>query len=152
MSSPIGPDFHYHTRTAREPSISPDGASVLYTVGRFERDQPLELKDVYLQRLDPSADREPRLLLENAEHAVWSPDGKRIAFLRPDEHDIDQLWACAADGSDHGVASRLALTQAETHTLIKSLYADMHIDDGPRIDQRVVATLVYLRETVRLRG
>lgn len=100
MPSPIGPDFHYHTRTAREPSISPDGASVLYTVGRFERDKPLELKDVYLQRLDPSADREPRLLLENAEHAVWSPDGKRIAFLRPDEYDIDQLWACAADGSD----------------------------------------------------
>lgn len=61
------------------------------------------------------------------------------------------LELIAAGVSDHGVASRLALTQAETHTLIKSLYADMHIDDGPRIDQRVVATLVYLRETVRLR-
>lgn len=56
----------------------------------------------------------------------------------------------AAGISDSGIAVRMALTQAETHSLVESLYADMHIDKGPRVERRVVATLVYLRETVRL--
>lgn len=102
MASPIGPDFHYHTRAAREPSISPDGASVLYTVGRFERGQPLELKDAYVQRLDLAAPQEPQLLVENADHAAWSPDGTRIAFLRPDDSGVTQIWTCPADRSEVG--------------------------------------------------
>lgn len=67
---------------------------------------------------------------------------------------VDQTQALnliAAGVSDAGIAARLELTHSQTLELIKSLYADMHIDDGPRIDQRVLATLVYLRETVRLR-
>ena len=62
------------------------------------------------------------------------------------------LELIAAGVSDSGIATRMVLTERETQALIKSLYTDMHIDAGPRIDQRVVATLVYLRETVRLRN
>ena len=62
------------------------------------------------------------------------------------------LELVAAGISDSGIASRLALTQAETHKLIESLYHDMRIEAGSRVDRRVVATLVYLRESVRLRG
>ena len=61
------------------------------------------------------------------------------------------LELLAAGVSDAGIAARLALTQSETHNLIESLLEDMHIDHNPRIDRRVVATLVYLRETVRMR-
>jgi dipeptidyl aminopeptidase/acylaminoacyl peptidase len=97
MPSPIGPDFHYHTKIAREASISPDGASVVYTVGRFERDSPLELKDVYVQRFEGG---EPSLLLENASLAAWSPGGSHLAFLRSDANGVGQLWKCNADGSN----------------------------------------------------
>jgi dipeptidyl aminopeptidase/acylaminoacyl peptidase len=106
MPSPIGPDYHYHTQVAREPSISPDGSSVIYTVGRFERGQNSELKSVYLQKLDPASQAEPLLLIENAEHAAWSPVGKLIAFLRPDEQNITQIWACAQDGSNPSQITR----------------------------------------------
>lgn len=58
----------------------------------------------------------------------------------------------AAGISDSGIAARMELTESETESLIESLYTDMHIEKGPRVDQRVVATLVYLRETVRLRN
>ena len=58
----------------------------------------------------------------------------------------------AAGISDSGISTRMELTESETESLIESLYTDMHIEKGPRIDQRVVATLVYLRETVRLRN
>lgn len=102
MSSPIGPDFHYHIRTASQPSISPDGTSVLFTVGRFEHDEPLELKDVYLQPISQpgGAAGEHVLLLNDASHAVWSPDGRTIAFIRTDDDDTPQVWTCAPDGSD----------------------------------------------------
>ncbi len=59
------------------------------------------------------------------------------------------LELVAAGVSNSGIAGRMALTPAETDTLIFSLYEDMGIEAGPRVDRRVVATLVYLRETVR---
>lgn len=62
------------------------------------------------------------------------------------------LELVAAGISDSGISSRLALTPAETDSLVKSLFDDMKIEAGPRIDRRVVATLVYLRETVRSRN
>lgn len=99
MPSPIGPDVHYLTKTAREPSISPDGASVLYTVGRFEYEEEFELTDVYVQRLDPAVNQDPQLLIHDASHAAWSPYGTAIAFLRTDADDISQIWTCAANGS-----------------------------------------------------
>ncbi len=114
MPSPIGPDYHYDVRIASEPSISPDGSSVLYRVGRFERDHPLELKDVHLQSLSVDGG-EPTLLLENAEHAIWSPDGSRIAFIRDDENEVAQIWTCQADGSEQ--------TQLTRHQLKVDLFA-----------------------------
>ncbi len=62
------------------------------------------------------------------------------------------LELLAAGISDTGIAARLDLTKAQTHSLVESLYQDMSIDAGPRVDRRVVATLVYLRETVRLQN
>ena len=101
MPSPIGPDYHYHLRTASEPSIHPDGTSVIYTEGRFRRDEPLELKDVYRQGLDAQDPASaPVRILENASRARWSPDGKRIAFLRADDQGTTQLWVSGSDGND----------------------------------------------------
>ncbi len=101
MPSPIGPDFNYHLKSASEPSISPDGKFVVYTVGRFERDKPVELRDIYLQSVATDSDSlEPRLILEDANYARWSPDGSRIAFIRNDEQGVSQIWTCAPDGSD----------------------------------------------------
>ena len=62
------------------------------------------------------------------------------------------LELVAAGMSDDGIATALSLMLEEAETLIESLYVDMHIEDGPRIDRRVIATLVYLRETVKLRS
>ncbi len=62
------------------------------------------------------------------------------------------LELVAAGVSDAGIARRLALTESETHTVIESLFDDMHITSGDRIDRRVVATLVYLKETVKIRN
>ncbi len=60
------------------------------------------------------------------------------------------LELVAAGISNSGIASRLGITLGETDDLVESLLDDMRIEGGPRVDRRVVATLIYLRETVRL--
>lgn len=59
------------------------------------------------------------------------------------------LELVAAGISDSGISDRLGLTLFDTQELIHSLYNDMHIETGPRVDTRVVATLIYLKETVK---
>ncbi len=145
MPSPIGPDYHYHTQTASQPSISPDGESVIYTVGRFERNEPLELRDVHLQTLSADdADSEPRLLLENASHAVWSPDGENIAFLRHDDSGVDQIWTCRPDGSEVAQLTRHQLpvdTFAWAPSGRQIAYrADMSTDPLPEDDLEPLVT------------
>ncbi len=100
MPSPIGPDFHYHIKTASQPSIRPDGKAALYTVARFETDEPLEIRDVWQTSLEPDSQQGPNLILENASGAQWSPDGSKIAFLRNDSNDVTQIWTCTPEGDE----------------------------------------------------
>lgn len=58
------------------------------------------------------------------------------------------LGLLAAGVSDTGIADRLDLTLADARRVVESLYDDMHIVSGPKINRRVVAVLTYLRETV----
>ena len=72
------------------PRFSPDGAAVLFvrTVGPATS----------LWRV-PVVGGEPRRIVVDAGPGDWSPDGKRIAFSRPQQAG-DQLLTVAADGSD----------------------------------------------------
>ena len=95
MTLPIGPDYHYDIKTAAEPSLSPDGKSVAFSVKRFERGETAEFSSVYVQEIPSGARRQ---LSENAESPAWSPDGTRVAFLRKDSNGKTQLWVADAAG------------------------------------------------------
>jgi dipeptidyl aminopeptidase/acylaminoacyl peptidase len=96
MPSPIGPDYHYDIQNAAEPSLSPDGMQVAYSVKRFERGKLSEISDIHVQSVSGG---KPRLFAENAERPTWSPDGASIAFLRKDGDGMAQIWLAAADGA-----------------------------------------------------
>jgi Tol biopolymer transport system component len=108
---------------ARSPSWSPDGATITFTDGQ----SPDEIRDLigdgeFREALQPSVyaapatGGDPVLLAENATDAIWSPDGRTIAFLRSDtnirrEREGDSitvttgptrqsLWFMDADGSN----------------------------------------------------
>src|SRR5215471_3236268 len=38
---------------------------------------------------------------------VWSPDGRKIAFIRPTAHTSSQVWVMNADGTDQHSLTRL---------------------------------------------
>jgi eukaryotic-like serine/threonine-protein kinase len=76
------------------PRFSPDGATLLFTRRQGER--------VSLYRV-AAVGGEPRKLVDDALYGDFSPDGRRIAFVRQvaDEHGITSIVAtAAADGSN----------------------------------------------------
>lgn len=103
-----------------------------------------------LWRAIESADRGNGVIDPGLQHE--DPQNSIPIMERLTTEQITALELVAAGLSDSGIAARMALTATETRLLIGSLYTDMHIEAGPRTDQRVMATLVYLRETVRLRN
>ncbi len=91
----------------RAPRFSPDGSSILFT--------RLEGTVESLYRV-PVVGGDPRRIAENATVADYSPDGRRIAFLRPEPKDGKlgyQLVVAPASGTPEKVIHRVdALTVA----------------------------------------
>jgi Tol biopolymer transport system component len=74
------------------PQFSPDGSQIVYS---HIEDEGSALFRVSL------VGGQPRRLVENAVEGLWSPDGKRLAFIRASEDfKQGQLWLANADGSN----------------------------------------------------
>jgi hypothetical protein len=101
------------TRAMGEMAISPDGSQVVYTKanlsgptfdGMSSQEKPTEL---WLANLDPTSPA-PKQLVPNEKDYIaqplWSPDGKRIAFIRTTAFGTGAgyataLWSVYKDGS-----------------------------------------------------
>ena len=92
MTAHIGPDYQFHISTAREPSISPDGTRVAYSVHRFDADTGDSLTDIFVAPLDGSS--APVQLTDNgkAKRPSWNSDRTLIGFIAPDGDGTDQVW------------------------------------------------------------
>lgn len=101
---------HYHPplsiadlgaiQTISDPQISPDGATVVMVISRFDAD-----RNKYLARLHRVAVDQPMAVTpftsgsKRDTHPVWSPDGQRIAFLS-DRDGKRQVYVIDADGGE----------------------------------------------------
>ena len=87
----ITPEDLASFRFAGDPQISPDGARVLYTVKVVDGEK-------YAQHL--WVDDEPFTLGKVSDSlARWSPDGRRIAFVRTKDED-SQVWLMSISGGE----------------------------------------------------
>ncbi len=87
-----------------EPRVSPDGSQVLFT--RADEEQ------LSLYRI-PVVGGEPRKIIEDARSGDWSPDGKRIAFLRDEVNEgglLSVLGSVDVSGQESREITRVPLT------------------------------------------
>ncbi|HEV3358020.1 MAG TPA: serine hydrolase [Pseudonocardiaceae bacterium] len=90
-----------------QPALSPDGSQIAYVLRTqdTEADRPATA----LWRVDTTGGEPVRLTRGSKDTApAWSPDGKRLAFLRAEEGPA-QLWILPADGGEPEQVSTLPL-------------------------------------------
>ncbi|PCI64031.1 MAG: peptidase S9 [Kordiimonadales bacterium] len=74
--------------TVGGPQISPDGKQIIYTRGRIDKKKDRRASVLWIMNVDGSRNRQ----LTSGFNANWSPDGTRIAFVKPDAEGQPQIF------------------------------------------------------------
>jgi dipeptidyl aminopeptidase/acylaminoacyl peptidase len=97
MSRPLTPDvLIYGLRAAGYPQLSPDGTRIIYSLAAIDQTTKKTGSDLWIRAWDGS---DARRLTWTGKHnggAVWSPDGRTIAFVS-DRSQKSGIYALPAD-------------------------------------------------------
>src|SRR5262249_27235808 len=106
VTSPLKAQSRYTLELARKtvgvgnPRVSPDGRSIAFLVTRpdFEKDQ--YVTELWLA---DATTGDPHALTYDRRHVsspAWSPDGRTLAVLAPDDADKAQIWLLPLRGGE----------------------------------------------------
>jgi len=89
---------YLNLETVQNPQISPDGRRIIYTRQRIDQNKDRMISSLWMMNADGSKNYE----FIKGSQALWSPDGKRIAFVKMDEKNRPQIYTRWMD-SEGGV-------------------------------------------------
>lgn len=72
-------------------------------------------------------------------------DDDPLAELTPREREVLELMA--EGRSNHGIATKLVVTEQAVEKHIRNIFQKLHIDSGPEDHRRVLAVLAFLRSS-----
>lgn len=87
--------------TVGNPQISPNGTSIIYTRRRIDKMNDKRVSTLWIMNADGSRNRQ----LMKGSGALWSPDGTRISFVKPDDNDTPQIFVRFMDAE--GLATQV---------------------------------------------
>ena len=82
-----------------DPTVSPDGTKVLYSVTNYNIEENKSYRDLYTVSVNGGVPVQITSTPEKESSAAWRPDGKKIGFLSSKSGEI-QLWEMNLDGSE----------------------------------------------------
>nr|MBC8252553.1 PD40 domain-containing protein [Ardenticatenia bacterium] len=82
-----------------DPQISPDGSRVVFAVKAVDAEKNRYLSHLWMVEVATGAARQFTCGEVSDSSPRWSPDGKRIAFLRTEDKRT-QIWGIPADGGE----------------------------------------------------
>ena len=163
MSSHISPDMVYKLRAVGDPELSPDGSRLAYTQSWIDQGDGIESRSRIMMLDMPGGEGWEFTQGNKDSLPKFSPDGRTLAFLRPDDSGKKQVWRMEAGGGE-----ARALTQADggvtefswspdgqrlvfrTDVEPEESVTDEKDDSIPRT--RVVSRLRYRYDTLGWRG
>ncbi|MDP6041585.1 MAG: hypothetical protein QGG64_23760 [Candidatus Latescibacteria bacterium] len=99
MSSPIIPKHVNELVEVASPDLSPDGATLVFVRTEVDRTVMKSGSQILRKTLsDGDAVGFTQGSKDGSPH--FSPDGKTVGFLRPDEKEKKQVWVIASDGGE----------------------------------------------------
>ena len=94
---PIRIDDIYKFKIPLEPSVSPDGKQVLFSVEKMHKKDSTYYTNLYMSDTSGRNLKQLTFGKRNDHSPDWSPDGKKIAFVRKRET-ASQIWILPTDG------------------------------------------------------
>lgn len=150
----LKPEDFAAIRDVSDPQLSPDGASVAYSVKTTDLAKDKTFPNLWLAKWDGSENRALTFGETKPSHARWSPDGKSLAFLSPrsDDHDDDQLWLLPLAGGEaekltaiKGGIEDFAWAPDSTRLVLVVRDPDPRDPEGKEKDKKTVPPLVIDR-------
>ena len=96
----ITTDDLFRLKVPQSVHVSPDGERVVYIVKRADGKKNTYAHDIHIMKRTGGGRRQLTHGKSNDTGALWSPDGKRIAFLSDRTDDVTNIWTMPADGGE----------------------------------------------------
>ena len=162
MASPITAEIIYELTSYSSPTLSPQGSLLAFAQSRVDRDSMQSRSSIMLASLDEGM---TRAFTQGPKDSApqFSPDGKTLAFLRPDDKGRAQIWTISLDGgeaaqatsAEGGVAEFSWSPASDALVYGSDVDPDRAPDDhdygkDPRV--RMVRRITYRADTLGWRG
>ena len=102
MGNAYAPDMVRHLKSVADPALAPDGSRVVFTYGWVDAETLESRSRLRMLSLGKGAGEPAVEFTQGVRDGSpkFSPNGRAIAFLRPDDAGQRQIWLIPADGGE----------------------------------------------------